>query len=450
MRRAVVSALGENLPPAERSSSRPARAGPRGSQPSAPRIGVTNVVASNTGDAAILESLLGRVEAAFGGNASVAIHDSHPDVVAGLYPHLEVRPSGHRAIAAMRSGGRLGPLRIRLNRARMLLAARAHAHCLHAVADRLVRPGERARLRELAGYDLIISTGGTYLVETYSIWPRLLDLEIVLALGRPLVLFTQSLGPFADHANRRQIRKVVDGARLVLLRDERSRRNLAETGADLDRVRVVPDAAFALADPGRIRASAASRGRVAISVREWPHHGGGQAGFERYLDAIASAASAIAARGIEIVFISTCQGVPEYASDDSRCAHVIVDRIDDEVRSRCRVDADFHSPQQLIEEFAGSDAVISTRMHGAILAMGTGVPVLPIAYEFKTRELFFHLGLGDWVTDIEDVEPDGFTRLALSFIDSLDDLRAAMAAPVLSEREVALETADDLRHVLPA
>ena len=54
-------------------------------------------------------------------------------------------------------------------------------------------------------------------------------------------------------------------------------------------------------------------------------------------------------------------------------------------------------------------------MHFAILALVSGVPVIPIAYEFKMRELFDGLGQPDLVHDIESVT----SSTLLVSIDSL-------------------------------
>lgn len=56
------------------------------------------------------------------------------------------------------------------------------------------------------------------------------------------------------------------------------------------------------------------------------------------------------------------------------------------------------------------DLCIGTRMHMCILSLISGTPVLPIAYEFKTQELFGEIGLKEWVTDIEVIEPDAFAK----------------------------------------
>src|SRR3546814_4747390 len=91
---------------------------------------------------------------------------------------------------------------------------------------------------------MVVSSGGTYLVPHYRLMPKLLDFLVVLALGRPLVLFTQSLGPFHGVGQRWLLRRVLSRATLILVRDERSLGYLRRLGVPSDRVRVCADAAF--------------------------------------------------------------------------------------------------------------------------------------------------------------------------------------------------------------
>src|SRR3546814_6657409 len=73
-------------------------------------------------------------------------------------------------------------------------------------------------------------------------------------------------------------------------------------------------------------------------------------------------------------------------------------------RSRVRVDDRFHTPEALRDRYAGYDMVVATRMHAAILALCAGTPVMPLAYEFKTAELFGRLGFAGKVPSIERSE----------------------------------------------
>ena len=426
------------------------------------RVLVTNSVVLNGGDMAILEAVLEQVQGAFGPDVEVRVESSRADVARRYYPDLPLEAPLHtRAVGEKRPPSPSLPVRAWAYAAwrtrwwieapRCYLAAYLIRRGRPDLARRVVRAEAWEALRDLAGYDLVISTGGTYLVENYWLVPVLFNYRVALLLGKPLVFYTQSMGPFTRPRYRRALRSIFRAARLVLLRDERSRRHLEEVAGPLSHAHVLPDVAFGLARPERLTAAqeaAPSQGRplrVAVSVREWPYfkERTPEAGMAEYEDAVAAAVTALVERhGAEVAFLSTCQGVPEYRYDDGAVAERIADRLSPEVRRCVQVDRQFHPPEELLERLGTFDLVVATRMHMAILALVAGVPVLPIAYEFKTKALFERLGLGEWVQDIERVTPSGLTSASERLLGRLDELRRSLFEGVERLRREALAAQD--------
>lgn len=414
----------------------------------APRVLITNCVALNGGDAAILYGLLGRLRAAIGPELEVVVVDDQPEDVRRRYPELDTTPRLDTTLGAPPSLRILGPLVAELQRARVLTGA----WCIGRGKTNLPRlwlsSVQRSALEMFSRSTAVVSTGGTYLVERYPITGRLLELEVALAMRRPLILFTQSLGPFTQPRHQRAMRRIVSGARLVLLRDERSHRHLMDLGIPGDRVHVVADSAFALSARRPTRTD--QRLRVAVSVRDWPYAtGDASATNDRYRDAIRALVERLVGhRGAEVTFLSTCQGAPEYWADDSAVGAAIVDQLDPGVRGSVHVDRAFHTPQELLDALGGFDLVVATRMHMAILALVAGVPVFPIAYESKTRELFERLRLGHWVRDLDEVRGSSLPDDVERFLDQLPELAGPLRASVDAERRSALATADALARAL--
>jgi colanic acid/amylovoran biosynthesis protein len=102
----------------------------------------------------------------------------------------------------------------------------------------------------------------------------------------------------------------------------------------------------------------------------------------------------------------------------------------------------------MLDLLGGFDLVLATRMHVAILALSAGVPVLPIAYEFKTQALFDRLGLGEWVQDIEQVRPDTLPTIADQFIENLPALRADLFGQVEVQRAEAMASGEWVRDAV--
>ena len=235
----------------------------------APRIALINTVALNGGDAAIAVAVIESVRRA-APDALIEVHDSQPAAAARYHPTFRWRSSLAPIGQLKRTPRRGVRILAAANEVRLLGAARLWRHrATRPLARALLRDGERRRIADFAGLDLVVSTGGTYLVERYGIGPRVFELRMAAALGVPVVFYTQSLGPFRIRRNRRHLAKLFSNSPLVLLRDERSRQHVLELGVPAGAVHVVADAVFGRtgARPFDVRAPAPIRS-VAVSVRD--------------------------------------------------------------------------------------------------------------------------------------------------------------------------------------
>jgi len=214
---------------------------------------------------------------------------------------------------------------------------------------------------------------------------------------------------------------------------------------------VLPDVVFAGADAtsaDRLRERRTPRvgARVAISVRDL-------ANFKslasadvpaRFIDGIRELViRMVRAHESQVVFVSTCQGLPDYWTDDSAIATTIVAGLPGDVRNSVVVDTAFHTTHDFIQILAGCDLLIGTRLHACILSLVAGTVTLPIAYEFKTHTVYGQLGAPEIVVDAADVSGqaliDGFEHL----IHSQGTLRGVLADG-LAEVSAQAASAGDL------
>lgn len=420
------------------------------------KVLITNAIALNGGDAAILHATIGILQRHFGDDIDITVHDMSADASRRYYPCIRFRKDIYSEVALW-SHGRVKPAIAALA---VIAMARMHDMPLvPAVARRLLPRSLRDTLADYAAADLVVSSGGTYLVPHYSMTSKLLDFLVAQALGKPLILFTQSLGPFPPARHRPVLRHVLHRAKLILVRDERSRRHLEELQIPAAQVRLCADAAFALAPAdleGRAFPPSRKPWRIAISVRDWPHFssGSGGSGMDRYFATIATLAGALLEQhDAEVTFISTCQGTPEYWTDDSRTAKEVCNRLPEQLRSRVVIDRQFRRPDELIAALSTFDLTVATRLHAAILSLCAGTPVLPISYEFKTTELFRRFGLGEAVIDVENISPErilGAFRKATAFwSDRAQDTWAMVRAERASAFDAAMHIANVLEPGLP-
>jgi colanic acid/amylovoran biosynthesis protein len=412
---------------------------------------------SNGGDAAIFQAASAVLRQAFGPGTETIVQDDHPQRSRTLYPDLNVVGGCYWNVIYTGLQGWRGRLVRLLKLARFGLARRLIRHNCPVLAKSLLAEPERDYLNVYRSADIVVATGGTYLVESYDFDQRLFDMSTAIALGRPLVLFTQSAGPFTRLKNRRRLGRIFRAARLILLRDKRSYAHVLDVIVPKERVRIVPDAAFALADadiaerPIDTAPLSKPYPRVAISVRRWDYfvQCSNQEGMARYCDAVVSLTMHLARHyNADVTFLSTCQGITSY-HDDSRTASAIEESLPADVSSRVAVDCDFHTPDELIERLRAFDWVVATRMHFAILALGVGTPVLPIAYEFKTEELFTSLGYDSDVPKIETLTSESLVSAFDKGVDNYARAAPEIHRAVGRNRQQAWQVADLLTEGFP-
>jgi colanic acid/amylovoran biosynthesis protein WcaK/AmsJ len=409
------------------------------------KILITNIVTLNAGDAAILHAMMNVLRAAFGDTTEFVIYDKHGDAPRRYYPNQVFRQLLY--LTRETNLAQLPKALHRLDQLRFRLGLWGMKHGIQIVQHLFLHRVERRDLTDYKTADLIVSSGGTYLVEQYSLAARIFDYQLSLYLEKPLVFYTQSLGPFSNEANREALLPIFEKSVAILVRDKQSLRNLRDLGVKKDNVHLAADAAFALSDSAALE-SAKRHGerqgkhlRVAISVREWLHFKtivDPLQGMDRYKKALCALSEYLVEKhNAEITYLSTCQGMPEYWTDDSKLAQSIVDLLPDNIRPSVSVDSSFHNPLVLAQKLKDYDLVIATRMHMAILALAGGTPVVPIAYEFKMKELFERLGQECWVLDIETISGDALITNVNQFLEALPQIRETLFTAVQREIENA-------------
>lgn len=407
------------------------------------KVTVTNTALLNTGDAAIMAGTEETLRRAFGPDVEIAVRDQQPALAAEAYPRYSCGGLFYDQAAE-----HFGAAGAKLGMILLLGTALASRTPLRKVAARLL---PKPLAHNLAGFvesDLVVSAGGTYLVPHYRTGPKLLELLVARFAGIPYVLFTQSLGPFRE--KRRLARWLLDGAAAILVREQRSVDHLREIGVPTERVHICADAAFAMPIETPPEQSPRNEPSIGISVRHWPHFDGDpDAGMDRYLDAVARlTAVLIEEHGAAVTFISTCQGQAGYWTDDSRTAEEVLQRLPSHLHERARVDTEFRGPEELCRTLAGYDLYVSTRMHGAILALKCGTPVLPIAYEFKMTALFHSIGLQALVHDISEITAEGLTSSTSDLLRLRNQIRIKIGEEVEKLEASALAAVEPLRKAV--
>jgi len=415
------------------------------------KVVVTTIVSLNPGDAAILLGTVRLLRDAFGEDVEVTTLDKDGGAASRLYPWMRfgntLFTSARQGPLARRIEGLgFGHALRRFEARRLRVGASLAGSRLAWLARLILRGAELDTIRTYLHADLVLASGGTYLVPEYGLDGPLHEYEFVRHLDKPLGFMPQSLGPFTESPYIVRIKEVFESAEFVAVRDERSMQHLRQIGISNSRVIQVPDSAFALARPGgdllRVKGPPPE---VGISVRELGVFGGDRSDEveSAYFKAVGELVTwLVREANVEVVFISSCQGIPEYRTDDAVVADGIVRQLPTDVAAHVRVDHEFRQPEELIKAFASFRLVIATRMHAAILAIASGTPVVAIAYEFKTEELFKGMGLDDLVHSIHDISGRGLVDSVQSILADEDSMRETF-------ENRRLELLDRARGVVP-
>ncbi|MBP1884207.1 polysaccharide pyruvyl transferase family protein [Sinorhizobium mexicanum] len=423
------------------------------------KVVVENTVCLNTGDAAILFAIRHILKSILGEKVEFLVFDSQPEVAARLYPKeqypdIELRKLPSESIFKYKYDDNTVKNALKQVYNQAVFHALRHLGSGNYLDRRFFSDEDRKSLALYKDADLVITTGGTYLVENYSLERRINQFKLGEMFGKKTIFFTQSLGPFEKPYNLRMLPPIFARSPLILLRDARSRDHILDLVDDPSKCHVVADSVFALAEVERIKAllmigRPAPTGRVGISVRHWHYVKGGDGGMGRYIDSVREVATKLVRdHGKKVTFISTCQGVPEYAHDDSKTANLIVSGLAPEIAEHVSVDASFHTPEHLMATARGLDFVVATRMHMMIMSLCVGTPVLPIAYEFKTKEVAKRVGVDEVLLDIDTVTPEEASGKLDRFVANLDHYRETSLKAVLEEHASAMSAADLLRPLL--
>jgi len=259
----------------------------------------------------------------------------------------------------------------------------------------------------LRGCDIVLDIGGgDSFTDLYGPdrFRRLWALKaLTLALGRPLVLAPQTIGPFARPWARRAAVWAMARARLVATRDALSTAYLGEIGF---RGTALEASDVALRLPHS--PPAPRRGgpvRVGLNVSGLLFHSA-LAGRDRFGFALDYAAlmRAVVARfaadaEVELHLVGHVLSERQAYEDDGRAAERLAAEFPAAV-----VAPRFADPSAAKSHIAGMDFFMGSRMHACIAALSAGVAVLPIAYSRKFAGLFATLGytaLADCRSDSE-------------------------------------------------
>jgi colanic acid/amylovoran biosynthesis protein len=305
-------------------------------------------------------------------------------------------------------------------------------------------PAERAAFRWA---DVCVSAGGGYLYDDggrasrVNLVRRLLPLRAARRAGVPVVLFSQSIGPFASPLSARLAGAELRRADLVIVREELSLDVCRALGVAAPAL--CDDVAFALRpDEEPVGASLPQVDRPAIGVTVMSALPGvdadGCAHYHRAL--LEGLVQGLQGRGEDVLVVSQ---VAAHATDDDRMAAAeLADALERRGRRARFVDLGHESDAGLTGFYGALELVVASRLHSGILALCAGTPIVALSYLPKTDGVVARLGWGELVLPARGLDADALARTLASALARKDDLRRELSERLPAIRRSAEAAAD--------
>jgi colanic acid/amylovoran biosynthesis protein len=313
------------------------------------------------------------------------------------------------------------------------------------------------RLREVQEANIIASlAGGDSFTDLYGL-ERLvyicLPQLLVLAMGKPLVLLPQTIGPFKSIPGRTIARWILNRAQLVYSRDLESLTSIEPlAGPDRARFRNAHDMAFVLeplppagAALAQLRTLDACRPLVGLNVSGLLYMGGYTR--DNMFDLKADYRDLM--REIIRFFVQEHNAhvvlVPHVFSDasNSESDGTVCSEIHREMSQECcdrlhLLDGEYDH-QQIKYVIGQCDFFLGSRMHACIGALSQCVPAVGLAYSRKFRGVFASISFEDLVIDLGIHEREEVMRRIEAFYQQREEVRKRLRQRIPKVKSAVLD-----------
>ena len=259
-----------------------------------------------------------------------------------------------------------------------------HRYGVHAVY-RFSLPQVRRAVKRC---DLLLSGGGSLLQDRTSTRSLIYYLAIIRLAKRywkKVMLYANGIGPVTQPSNRRMMRRVLDLADVITLRDEDSREELLSMGVSRPPMTVTSDPVFTISGVPRDDALSAlkqagiptDRPILGISVRQAFGMQERMADFARFFDQ--------AARKFQCTPVFLIMQIP----NDREISRQFQQMMEEP----SYLFASPYDPETMMGVIGCMECVLSTRLHTLIFAAKRRVPLLGFVYDPKVESYLKLLGM---------------------------------------------------------
>ena len=270
--------------------------------------------------------------------------------------------------------------------------------CIYRLTGKkLTRPKFRNVCDGLLDSDLLIVEGGDSLTDVYglfSLTKHAYNIMLGLLLKKNIIVMGNTIGPFTKFWTKKLLFVLLGRMDMVVVRDKRSFDLLASSGISINKLHFIPDVAFDLPTEnwdipslGSPSVGIVTSALIAKLI-----------GRKKYASLMAQICDHIIdTYHAQVVFVPHV--IYQGNNDREIAAEVIA-----EMRNKSALLIPYEAnPLKVKYVISQLSLIISPRMHPVIHALSSGVPVIAVDYNKKTREVMKLFEKEDWVIDLENI-----------------------------------------------
>jgi len=283
--------------------------------------------------------------------------------------------------------------------------------------------------------DLVIGTGGHHLTTIIAgsiRTPQIFEMAVVLLYGKPLLLWSQSVGTFdfKSPASEPMIRKILSNAEQIFIRDEASQQEIRKLGVSLEHVSKTRESVFGLYDVVKSRTRPGERPNV-MGVSVWTGNKQTPSAWEHYVRTFAALIDhAVENHGYKVRFFPM-----EMQGADRPCIEDIIKKV--RKKKNCGVVEGFPGTVDHINAIAQCKMFVGHKTHSQIFSLVAATPLLAVAYHKKTEDFMAQFGLEDYCIVDAQLNAEKLIKMFERINNNLDQISQ-------KQREVASKMYEQL------
>ena len=270
---------------------------------------------------------------------------------------------------------------------------------------------EEHPFRVLSESNLVVAAGGNYIFSSNDSFVsrnmivHLLHFYCAKVMGKKLILFPQSFGPFYRNYEKRLTARVLRRVDKVITRDRQSKALLEKLGLTPNKVILAPDIAFKSHKP-IVKRNLEKTLKVLITALDfsWSLDPEKKKIKEKIASQYVSCLKQLI-QWLEEEFDAEVTLFSQVTANDSN-DYLISKKIYNELNSErvSLVDMSKESLSNIYDFYDTHHLIVGSRMHSCIFGISRGIPTIGLAYQPKTFGTYDLIGIPDYAYDASELD----------------------------------------------